>query len=643
MSQKTTAPHLPIREKDLLEHLKNANILATAVSWKRVKPAEKQGALAGSYLVSVSEPKEEELRLGDILRAISADDPILSDARHHILLTVRRALQVGFHMSTVFRKESGLDSIGDPQHLADAQRAEYNEKMRTASAVAVFAASRYASWSLVQHKAVEVTSAGTEHVHVLTCFDQPIPALQCLVFYLADNLSHPSVATDAAALQVATMYFEMMVDEVKTREESFKFRELFSNNAYQLEGTDFNLEGFDLVDLSHVVSVEFNRVSFDEIVGNRDGKHFAIMDAKRRLCFNFEAKKNPFQELGGITPVYMGYGVPGTGKSMIIAAIATALKDRCDALGIPFHFHPLPDNIIDSYQGNSAKNMVQWMRPMQDPSRILFAPIDDAENILEERTRQGVSEGVRAAIGVFLRYTEGAYAVNHGNAAIGIFTNLPEQLDKAVLSRIQARFAIAGARSVNDFLDQDHLWWSKIEKSESGFVGMRDPDGYQYGDDQKAIRTMGEVSTDLMVPQEGRIKTLYDEAVGKHDPNHHMFFAELYARVQKAFPLFSSRDVRNIQSAVNLRIMDFDLPDEWFENPETFVRQPYDRMMAMILELRRANMKGLSFFEIRLQEANRYLDNMARIADADFSRRVEAGVEDHRIREAILDATRKQA
>ena len=85
------------------------------------------------------------------------------------------------------------------------------------------------------------------------------------------------------------------------------------------------------------------------------------------------------------------------------------------------------------------------------------------ENNLQERTAQGVSAGVKEVIGVFLRYTEGAYAVNYGNSSIGLFTNLPEMLDKAVISRVQGRFKIDGARTTNDFLDQDYLWWRKLD------------------------------------------------------------------------------------------------------------------------------------------------------------------------------------
>ena len=105
-----------------------------------------------------------------------------------------------------------------------------------------------------------------------------------------------------------------------------------------------------------------------------------------------------------------------------------------------------------------------------------------------------------------------------------------------------------------------------------------------------------------------------------------MFFASLYKEIQAIFPFFSSRDVRNIQSAISLRLTDFDLEKDWFENPEIYFKRDYETKHNMLQELMKANMKGLNFSDIRRQEVVRYLDNVATIADTDFKRKVDARI-----------------
>jgi hypothetical protein len=254
---------------------------------------------------------------------------------------------------------------------------------------------------------------------------------------------------------------------------------------------------------------------------------------------------------------------------------------------------------------------------------LIFAPIDDAENNLQERTAQGVSAGVKEVIGVFLRYTEGAYAINYGNSAIGLFTNLPEMLDKAVISRVQGRFKIDGARTIPDFIDQDYLWWQKFDNTIPDFVNMKNPKGYKFLSDQVMANNLGEILELTEKPTEERVLEIYERTEAKHHPTEHMFFATLFRNIQKEFPFFSSRDIRNIQSAVSLRLTDFDLPEEWFDDAGLYFKKDYNTKLSMLRELMKANMKGLDFSDIRRQETVRYLDNVAAIADTDFKRKVE--------------------
>ncbi|HPF12287.1 MAG TPA: AAA family ATPase [Flavobacteriaceae bacterium] len=544
------------------------------------------------------------------------------------LFALQEAITIGLWLRDSYYDASGLTSLNERKSALDhAERREFDSKQQTATAFMLFGTAYRLLYDLKpltdDLSVMKNKFAGIPELSLLS----PIKGISCLLFYYDKYLNHPDlIANDKDMLNFTVVFFEGIIAEIQLRIGSLEYTESITDRTFKLEKSEFAVSGWENVFEGTAKSVEFNKIQFEEIVGNRDAKHFARRLTERLLSYDFTAKKNPFQELGGFMPVFMGYGIPGTGKSMLIAAIATRLKEHCDNLEIPFLFHPMPDTLISTFQGGSAEKMVQWMKPLQDPSRLIFAPIDDAENNLQERTAQGVSAGVKEVIGVFLRYTEGAYAVNYGNSSIGLFTNLPEMLDKAVISRVQGRFKIDGARTLPDFIDQDYLWWRKIEKTMPGFVNMKNPSDYQYLSAQGWAKNLGEILSHTEKPTEERVLEIYEKTEVKHPTQEHAFYAELYQNIQKTFPFFSSRDIRNIQSAVSLRLTDFDLPKDWFEHPDVYFKKDYDSKFGMLQELMKSNMKGLSFSDIRRQEVIRYLDNVATIADTDFKRKVDQRV-----------------
>ena len=545
------------------------------------------------------------------------------------LFVVQEALTLGIWVKDSYYDASGLSSLSENKSALDSSgKREYESKMHTATAFMLFATAYKVLHDLKPHASDDLSVMKQKFAGIPeVSFMSPLKGISCQLFYYDKYLGHPDIIkSDKDVVDFTVVYFEALIDEIQLRKSSLEHTESIVDRTYKLEKSEFAISGWDNVFSGSAVSVEFNKIQFEQIVGNKDAKHFARRLTERMLSYDFEAKKNPFQELGGFMPVFMGYGIPGTGKSMLIAAIATRLKEHSDNLDIPFLFHPMPDTLISTFQGGSAEKMVEWMKPLQDPTKLIFAPIDDAENNLQERTAQGVSAGVKEVIGVFLRYTEGAYAVNYGNSSIGLFTNLPEMLDKAVISRVQGRFKIDGARTEHDFVDQDYIWWKKLKDTMPDFVNMNDPEVYKYLSDQGLAKTMGEILNAVEQPTEARVHDTFNKVEKLHQNNDHMFYAALYKEIQKIFPFFSSRDVRNIQSAISLRLTDFDLEQDWFEHPDKYFKKDYETKFNMLQELMRANMKGLNFSDIRRQEVIRYLDNVATIADTDFKRKVDARV-----------------
>lgn len=553
------------------------------------------------------------------------------------LFALQEGLTMGIWLKDNYSDASGLSTLNERKSTLDvAQRREYDSKQQTATAFMLHGIACRILFDLKPVASDDLSVmknkfAGIPELSVLS----PLKGVSCMLFYYDKYMSHPEIITsDEEVTNFTVVFFEALISEIQQRLSTFEYTETVTDRTYKLEKSEFAISGWDNAFEGTAKSIEFNKIRFEEIVGNRDAKHFARRLTERMMSYDFTAKKNPFQELGGFMPVFMGYGIPGTGKSMLIAAIATKLKEHCDALDIPFLFHPMPDTLISTFQGGSAEKMVQWMKPLQDPTKLIFAPIDDAENNLQERTAQGVSAGVKEVIGVFLRYTEGAYAINYGNSSIGMFTNLPEMLDKAVISRVQGRFKIDGARTIPDFIDQDYIWWKKFDKTMPDFVNMKNPEKYDFLSEQGLAKNMSEILSQSEKPTDAKILEIYDQTEAKHKTNEHMFFAELYKNIQKSFPFFSSRDIRNIQSAISLRLTDFNLPEDWFENPESYFKKDYDTKLDMLKDLMKSNMKGLNFSDIRRQETVRYLDNVATIADTDFKRKVDGRVHDLNVQQA---------
>ena len=553
---------------------------------------------------------------------------------NHALLALQEGLTMGIWLKDSYYDASGLSDLNERKSTLDvSQRREYDAKLQTATAFMLYGIAYRILYDLKPVAADDLSVmmnkfAGIPELSLMS----PLKGISCMLFYYDKYLDHPEIITsDEEVVNFTVVFFEAIIAEIQLRLSTLEYTETITDRTYKLEKSEFAVSGWENVLEGTAKSVEFNKIRFEEIVGNRDAKHFARRLTERMLSYDFTAKKNPFLELGGFMPVFMGYGIPGTGKSMLIAAIATKLKEHCDVLEIPFLFHPMPDTLISTFQGGSAEKMVQWMKPLQDPSKLIFAPIDDAENNLQERTAQGVSAGVKEVIGVFLRYTEGAYAINYGNSSIGLFTNLPEMLDKAVISRVQGRFKIDGARTIPDFVDQDYLWWRKFDETIPNFVNMENPQDYQFLSEQGLAKNLGEILGRSEKPSEEKVLEIYERTEAIHNTDEHLFFAELYKNIQKEFPFFSSRDIRNIQSAISLRLTDFDLPEAWFDDASLYFKKDYDTKLKMLKSLMKQNMKGLDFSDIRRQETVRYLDNVATIADTDFKRKVDGRVHDMKI------------
>ncbi|MGB5558929.1 MAG: AAA family ATPase, partial [Paracoccaceae bacterium] len=213
------------------------------------------------------------------------------------------------------------------------------------------------------------------------------------------------------------------------------------------------------------------------------------------------------------------------------------------------------------------------------------------------------SAGQQEVTAVFMEAFYGAKTVVRGNSTFCMFSNYPENVDEALRQRAGARFLVDGPQSREDYIDILHLLMGKNHAIPLGDHGLYAA--------QEIKRAVAESFERHGRPQEDGLLLVWDNVqrdIGKLDT-----IAKLGAylkAIQQADDRFTGRAIKNITDAIKVRAMDFELPDEWMENPDLFVFRTYDEKLSMIKEMTRP-----ITVDMVIQEINRYADSEFRYAD----------------------------
>ncbi|MDX5434310.1 MAG: hypothetical protein LPK20_12140, partial [Halomonas sp.] len=165
-----------------------------------------------------------------------------------------------------------------------------------------------------------------------------------------------------------------------------------------------------------------------------------------------------------------------------------------------------------------------------------------------------------------------------------------------------ARFLVDGPQTREDYIDVLHLLLGGNHE-----IPLGEHDLYAAQEIKQAVARSFESHNR---PQEDMLLAVFDRVhsrVGELDTIAKL--GSYLKAIQEADERFTGRAVKNITDAVKVRSMDFELPDEWMENPELFLFKDYATKTAMIAELRVPITT-----EMVLQEINRYADSEFRYA-----------------------------
>jgi len=594
-----------IREEDIARHLPTAQSLVTRTVVTEAAARESNTEIAGTRRRFVSTvntsglKSTREVEFAKTLSSVTPGDTMLSPAQHNALYKTRRALAVALAVNDLFSRQTGLDALfarNASAVLAGEEADRYRVLMEAGAYVTAFTAAAYIK-QLVEAQGEPTGDVAPPSFNFAT----PQDALKSLVAALDTAVA--GSADDTVMAQRLRAGADAAIDDLLSRKSRFSGLGPFEETHLRLDSDGFELNGFDVAPGMKAKPLVMTFKKPDEIIGNHIAKYQAMKLAKMLMAYDFERQMNPFVELGGFLFTFIGDGAPGTGKTILIQMTAGLVHGYCQVAGYPFHYENFGVDQISSYQGKSGQNCRAFVENVLNPKAIGFGTVDDIDQVAAKRSDDRASAGQHEITGVLMDAFSGAMTVVRGNCSFGMFSNYPENVDDALRQRAGARWLVDGPQTRDDYIDIFVLLAGKNHKIPLGDHKLNAAQAIQ-----KAVATAYEQHAR---PQEDGLLSVYERFMKAHGGLKTMADIGTYLHmIKEAEPRFTGRAIKNVTDAIKLRAMDFELPDEWFEKPETFLHKPYDAKKAMIEELR-----GPFTIDMVMQEINRYADSEFRYTD----------------------------
>lgn len=594
-----------IPEEDITKHQSIAQSFVSKLVILENDGGTSGTALAGTgrrFVSTVStggSRKTREVSLASVIQSVRAGDQMLSPNQHALLYRARRGIMIGLAVADVFARQTNLEGLQSRNATAPLQGPDADNFKALLSAAAYITA-----FSLAAYLTSTLPGEGEPGEDVAEpdyLFDTPQDAAKSVIAGLERAIQ--GAPDDTAMISRARAFARVATEGLVSRKARFTGLAAFENAHIRIEQDDFDLNGFDVTPGAKRKPLAMSFKKPEEVVGNHIAKYQGMKLAKMIMAYDFDRQLNPFVELGGFLFTFIGDGMPGTGKTTLIQMIAGLMNDYCQVAGYAFHYENFGVDQISSYQGKSGQNCKDFINNVLNTKAIGFGTIDDVDQVAAKRSDDRASAGQQEVTAVLMESFAGASTVVRGNATFGMFSNYPENVDDALRQRAGARWLVDGPQTREDYIDIFALLSGKNHT-----IPLGDHALYANQEIKKAVSTSYDAHSrpqedglaavwERFEKEKGGLKTIADIGTYLH-------------MIRLAEPRFTGRAIKNITDAIKMRAMDVELPDDWFEKPDTFMHKSYDDKKAMIEELR-----GPITLPMVLQEINRYADSEFRYSD----------------------------
>jgi hypothetical protein len=444
-----------LHEDDIAKHQAVAQGLVTRLILLEADDPAAGTALAGTgrrFVSTVStggQRRTREVELAKTIQSVRGVDPLMSPAQHALLYRSRRGLQVALAVADVFARQTnleGLQSRNATAPLSGEDASQFKALLSASAYIAAFTFAAYLGATLAGEG--EPVEDGSEPDFL---FDTPQDALKAMISSLDKTIA--GAPDDAALTSRARAFARLAIEGLIGRKARFTGLASFENVHIRLDQDDFTLNGFDVAPGAKRKPLVMTFKKPEEIIGNHIAKYQALKLAKMLMAYDFDRQMNPFVELGGFLFTFIGDGMPGTGKTILIQMLAGLLNDYCEIAGYAFHYDNFGVDQISSYQGKSGQNCKAFVNNVINPRAIGFGTIDDVDQVAAKRSDDRASAGQHEVTAVLMESFAGASTVIRGNCTFGMFSNYPENVDDALRQRAGARWLVDGPQSEGDYID----------------------------------------------------------------------------------------------------------------------------------------------------------------------------------------------
>ncbi|TMV07116.1 AAA family ATPase [Ruegeria sediminis] len=612
-----TSDRMELREADIRKHYPAATALLTGFEYapRIAKPAE---AAAVERSPGVSSARRfrsttpglatrrtvqpHGVHLIERIEGADGGDALTSPTQATVQQAIRRAIAIALSVAEAYAERTPLADLKRANLAGDlppARKTEFADLLTAEALITSHVFGNALAYLLSSHLGETTVETG-EVEEVLT--DNGQLALHGALWAL-DQVIARHAEDDAHLVAAASGFAEQLMEKVALRAQTAGHLAPFNAAAWHVEADDLTIRGFEPAAKAKSTTLTMTFKKPEEVVGNHIAKYQAMKLAKMLMAYDFDRRLNPFAELGGFIFTFMGDGKPGTGKTTLIQMMAGLIHDYCRNAGYPFRYQNLSTDNIDSYQGKSGQNAKAFINTIIDPAVIGFGTIDDIDQLAGKRGDRQSSAGQLEITAVLMESFAGANTVVRGNCTFGMFSNYPENVDDALRQRAGARFLVDGPQTREDYIDILHLLMGRNHD-----IPLGSHDLYAAQEIKRAVAASFESHSR---PHEEALLRVYERVEGQIGPLDTIAKLGTYLKaIQQADERFTGRAIKNITDAVKVRAMDFELPDEWMENPDLFLFRDYDTKTAMIRDLRQP-----ITVEMVIQEINRYADSEFRYAD----------------------------